>query len=41
MLPLKRRRSWRRWIKEHALSVLPVLVGFGIAVGMILGWLLV
>jgi hypothetical protein len=39
MLPLKRRRSWRRGVKDHALSVLPVLVGVGIAVGMILGWL--
>src|SRR5712692_1301845 len=40
MLPLKRRRSWRRWVKDHALSVLPILGGLGIAVGMVLGWLL-
>jgi hypothetical protein len=36
MLPLKRRRSWRRWVKDHALWLLPV----GIGVGMVLGWLL-
>ena len=36
MLPLKRRRSWRRWVKDHAFWVLPV----GIGVGMVLGWLL-
>jgi hypothetical protein len=40
LLPLKRRRSWRRWVKDHALSVLPVLGGLGIAVGIVLGWLL-
>jgi hypothetical protein len=40
MLPLKRRRSLRRWVKDHTLSVLPVLVGAGLAVGMVLGWLL-
>jgi hypothetical protein len=37
---LKQRTSWRRWVKERALSVLPILGGVGIAVGIVLGWLL-
>lgn len=40
MPPFKRPWSWRRWVKDHALSVLPVLGGIGIAVGIVLGWLL-
>lgn len=40
MLPLKRRQSWRRWVKDHALSLLPMLGTVGIAVGLVLGWLL-
>ena len=40
MLPFRRRRSWRRWVKDHALSVLLILGGVGIAVGMFLGWFL-
>jgi hypothetical protein len=35
-LPLKRRRSWRRWMREHTLSVLVV----GVAIGFVSGWLL-
>jgi hypothetical protein len=38
MLPLKRRRSWRRWIKDNALLLLPLLAGVGMAAGIILGW---
>jgi hypothetical protein len=33
MPTLKRRKSFRRWVKEHALAV-------GLAVGLVLGWLL-
>jgi len=36
MPPLKRRMSWRRWVKEHALLLLPVLVVAGIGVGIML-----
>jgi hypothetical protein len=38
MLPLKRRKSWRRWVKDKALLILPILAGVGIGVGIILGW---
>lgn len=38
MLPLKHRRSLRRWVKENALLILPLLTGVGIGVGIILGW---
>ena len=37
---LKRRMSWRRWVKEHALLLLPVLGVVGIGAGIVLGWLL-
>ncbi len=40
MPPLKRRTSGRRWVKDHALVVLPVLAGVYIAGGMALGRLL-
>lgn len=40
MQPLKRRRTWRRWVKDHAISLLAVLGSVGIAVGVVLGWLL-
>lgn len=40
MLPLMRRKSWRSWVKDHALSILPILGVVGIAVGMVLGSLL-
>jgi hypothetical protein len=40
MLPVMRRKSWRRRVKDHALSILPIFWGVGIAVGMVLGWLL-
>jgi hypothetical protein len=40
MLPLKRRRNWRRLLKEHAVLLLPLLAGVCIGVGIILGWFL-
>lgn len=40
MQPLRRRRSWRRKVKDNALLIMPLLAGVGIAVGMILGWFL-
>jgi hypothetical protein len=40
MLPLQRRKSWRRWVKDNAHLILPVLAGIGIGLGIILGWCL-
>lgn len=40
ILPLKRRKSWRRSVKEHALYALPVLAAVTVAMGLVLGWLL-
>ena len=36
MPPLKRRKTLRRWVKDHTLTLLPVLL----AVGLALGWYL-
>lgn len=38
MPPLKRHMTRRRWLKEHAVAVLPVFAGVGLALGVILGW---
>jgi hypothetical protein len=40
MPPPKRSRTWRRWVKDHTLSILPVLAAVCVAAGMALGWLL-
>jgi hypothetical protein len=40
MAPLERRKTWRHWLKEHILWVLPVAAGVGIGVGIVLAWLL-
>jgi hypothetical protein len=40
MLPLRRRTSWRRWVRDHAFSILPIIGGIGIAVGIVLAWIL-
>jgi hypothetical protein len=40
MAPIKRRKTWRRWLKDQALWLLPVAVGAGIGVGVVLCWLL-
>jgi hypothetical protein len=37
---LERRRRWRRWIKDHFLSILLLLSGLALATGLVLGWLL-
>jgi hypothetical protein len=36
MPTLKRKKNSRRWLKEHTLTLLPVLM----TVGLALGWLL-
>lgn len=36
MAPIERKKTLRRWIKEHALLILPVLT----ALGVVLGWFL-
>lgn len=40
MPPLKRNRTFRRWVKDHVLFVLSVLAVSGVAVGLVLGWFL-
>ena len=40
MPALKRKKNLRRWVKKHTLTVLPVLMTVGLAVGLVLGWLL-
>jgi hypothetical protein len=40
MLPLKRRKSWRRWVKDHAFSMLAIVGAVGFAVGMVLARIL-
>jgi len=37
---LKRRKNLGRWIKEHSLTILPVLTSIGIALGVVSGWML-
>jgi hypothetical protein len=39
MPPLERRRTWRRWVKDHTFQILPATVGVGIIVGLSLAWL--
>ena len=40
MPALKRKKNLRRWVKEHTLTFLPVLMTVGLAVGLVFGWLL-
>jgi hypothetical protein len=40
MPPLTPRRSWRRWVKDHAFPLLAVLASVGLIAGIALGWLL-
>lgn len=36
MPPLRRRKKWRRWVKQHTLAILPTLT----AAAIVLGWFL-
>jgi len=40
MLPLQRKRSMRRWVREHALIILPVVTFGGVVAGLALDQLL-
>ena len=40
MPPRKRRKSWRRWVKKHAMPLLLAFTTLGIVVGLVLGWLI-
>lgn len=39
MPPRKRRKSWRGWVRKHAMPLLLAFTTLGIVVGLALGWL--
>jgi hypothetical protein len=40
LAPLRRQRTWRRWVRQYAVMLLCVLGTAGIATGMAIGWFL-
>jgi hypothetical protein len=40
MPALNRKRTWRRWIKDQAITLVPFAAGVGAAMGIAMGWFL-
>jgi hypothetical protein len=37
MPKLKQKKSWRRWVKEHALTIIPIIMALCLIVGLVVG----